>query len=116
MGRWRAAPEGLRPADGPCEVGQAEVGPGQRPQRQEGDEEQAGDEDRPGDDVPGRRAMRGPAIESMNGNSSRAPITTGGITSDMISSGPSFKNWKRKRKYQSGRGIVTARGSAGASS
>ena len=65
---------------------------------------------------PSRLATRVPANESINGHSSNPMTTTGGMTIAVMSSGPSFRNWNRKRKYQSGRGMVTARGSAGCSS
>ena len=63
-----------------------------------------------------RLASRRPPTLSMNGHRS-SPITmSGGMTSYMISSGPSFSIWNSQRKYQSGRGRTTARGSADCSS
>ena len=43
-------------------------------------------------------------------------ITTVPMPMEKTNSLPSFRNWKRKRKYQSGLGMVTARGSADGSS
>src|ERR1700674_4912555 len=65
---------------------------------------------------PNLLAHLGPPMESMNGNKINASTPTVGMTIDIRSSGPSLMNWKRNRKYQSGRGMVTARGSADASS
>src|ERR1035437_1911263 len=65
---------------------------------------------------PSRLAILGPPIASLNGHRRSPTTTTGGITRDMISSGPSFRNWNKKRKYQSGLGMVAARGSADGSS
>jgi hypothetical protein len=61
-------------------------------------------------------ATLGPAIASMNGHVMRAMTASVGMTTEKTSSFPSLMNWKRNRKYQSGRGMVTARGSAYCSS
>ena len=65
---------------------------------------------------PNRLATRGPSIESRNGKMSSRMITTVPMPIEKMNSLPSFRNWNRNRKYQSGRGMVTARGSADGSS
>ena len=65
---------------------------------------------------PSLLATRGPSAESRNGKMISRMITTVPMTMEKTNSLPSFRNWKRKRKYQSGLGMVTARGSADASS
>ena len=52
----------------------------------------------------------------MNGHTISQSTMIGGITRAITSSLPSFSIWNSQRKYQSGRGSTTARGSADCSS